>query len=63
MSVTAMDILSRLFNPAEEVCFRVFDDKKNGTFTGQKLSCECGKYMKIEGTLKNHNKLLDMVEI
>ncbi|MCD8365824.1 MAG: hypothetical protein LUC83_08465 [Clostridiales bacterium] len=57
MSVTAKDVLASLFNPTENVCFRVFDDKKGGIFQGAKLSCECGKYATIEETLKNHNAL------
>ena len=55
MNVTAMDVLSSLFNPTETVCFRVFEDKKDGVFHGTKLECECGKYMGIEDTLKKHN--------
>ena len=30
INVTATDILGSLFNPADIVCFRVFDDKKRG---------------------------------
>ena len=55
MNVTAMDVLGCLFNPAETVCFRVFEDRKDGVFHGAKLECECGKYMGIEETLKKHN--------
>lgn len=55
MNVTAMDVLGCLFNPAEIVCFRVFEDRKDGVFHGAKLECECGKYMGIEETLKKHN--------
>lgn len=57
MSVTAADVLGSLFNAADTVCFRVFDDKKEGIFKGAKLECECGKYMTIEKTLKEHNSL------
>ena len=55
MEVTATDVLSSLFNPTETVCFRVFEDRKDGVFHGAKLECECGKYMGIEETLKKHN--------
>ena len=41
MTVTVPDILGSLFNPSDEVCFRIFDDKKTGTFRGLKLNCEC----------------------
>ena len=56
MNVTATDVLSSLFNPTETVCFRVFEDRKDGVFHGAKLDCECGKYMTIEETLKKHNE-------
>ncbi|MBR3624412.1 MAG: DNA primase [Selenomonadaceae bacterium] len=55
MEVTATDVLNSLFNPTETVCFRVFEDKKDGVFHGAKLECECGKYMGLEETLKKHN--------
>ena len=55
INVTATDIIGSLFNPADIVCFRVFDDKKRGLFQGAKLQCECGKYKSIEDTLKQHN--------
>ena len=57
MNVSATDVLGALFNPTDTVCFRVFDDKKDGVFKGSKLSCECGKYKGIEETLKNHNAM------
>ena len=57
MNVTAMDVLSSLFNPTDMVCFRIFDDKKSGTFPGCKMKCECGKYKGIEEILKNHNAM------
>lgn len=57
MNATAPDILNSLFDPAEIICFRVFDDKKEGIFQGAKLQCECGKYKSIEETLKKHNAL------
>jgi len=57
MNVTVPDVLGSMFNPTDMVCFRVFDDKKDGIFSGAKLQCECGKYKAIEETLKNHNVL------
>ena len=57
MNVTATDVLGSLFNPTDTVCFRVFDDKKEGIFKGAKLSCECGKYKSVEETIKNHNAM------
>ena len=56
MTISAQDVLLALFNPQDTVCFRVFDDKKNGVFSGAKLEMEAGKYATIEATLKSHNE-------
>ena len=56
MNISAQDVLLALFNPEDTVCFRVFDDKKKGVFSGAKLEMEAGKYASIEGTLKSHNE-------
>ena len=54
--ISAQDILLALFNPSDTVCFRVFDDRKDGVFTGAKFEMEAGKYSAIENTLKTHNE-------
>lgn len=54
-TVTAEDVLGSLFAPEDTVNFRVFDDRKGGVFTGQKLSCKCAEYKSIEPELKLHN--------
>ena len=57
-AVTALDILESLFSPEDTVCFRVFDDKKGGTFPGQKLECKCRDYLEdMEPQLREHNEL------
>ncbi|MDP4117605.1 MAG: phage/plasmid primase, P4 family [Bacillota bacterium] len=56
MSVTANEVIGSLFNPDDVVCFRVFDDKKGGVFSGAKLECEAGKYLAFEPKLKEHNE-------
>ena len=56
MTISAQDILLALFNPQDTVCFRVFNDKKSGVFSGAKLEMEAGKYATIESTLKSHNE-------
>lgn len=56
MTISAQDILLALFNPQDTVCFRVFDDKKSGVFSGAKLEMEAGKYATIDATLKSHNE-------
>lgn len=55
MEIRAQDVLLSMFNPDDKVCFRVFDDKKNGVFAGAKLEAEAGKFASIEPALKNHN--------
>ncbi len=56
MNVTAQDVLNALFNPAEQINLRVFDDRKTGVFAGAKFSCECGKYAGMEEALRKHNE-------
>ncbi len=57
MIIDAQSVLSAVFNPTDEVHFRIFDDMKKGTFQGAKLSCQCGKYKSIEEKLKKHNAM------
>lgn len=57
MEITAQQVLNSLFNPNDTVCLRVFDDKKRGVFSGQKLAVECGKFASMEPTLREHNAL------
>jgi len=56
MNISAQEILLSLFNPSDKVCFRVFDDKKRGVFSGSKLEMEAGKYTSIEKELLKHNE-------
>lgn len=55
MNVTAADVVNSLYNPTDILHLRIFDDKKRGVFTGQKLSVEAGKFASVELTLRNHN--------
>lgn len=58
MNIGAQDVLNALFNPSDNVCFRIFDDKKRGIFQGKKEDCICSQYTdKLEKVLKDHNKL------
>ena len=57
MEVNNKDILNSMFNPTETVCFRILDDKKEGSFTGKNLECTCIKYGEMEDILKRHNSL------
>ena len=56
MEIRAQDILRTMFNPDDTVCFRIFDDRKNGLFSGAKLEVEAGKFSSIEEMLINHNE-------
>ena len=56
INVYASDIIGSLFNPTDEVCLRVFADKKGDPFTGTKLSVEAGKFTSIVPTLEQHNQ-------
>jgi putative DNA primase/helicase len=55
INISADQFLSSFFEPTENVCFRVFDDKGGTTFKGQKLECVLSKYGTIEETLLRHN--------
>ncbi|MCM1530390.1 MAG: phage/plasmid primase, P4 family [Alistipes sp.] len=56
MDIRAQDILMTMFNPDEKVCFRIFDDKKSGVFSGAKFEVEAGKYASVEEALIKHNE-------
>ena len=57
MEVSAQQDLLSLFNAQDTVCLRVFADRKDDIYKGQKLSVECGKFTSMEDTLKQHNAL------
>ena len=44
MNISAQDVINVMFNPDDTVNLRVFDDRKEGIFTGTKLSVEAGKF-------------------
>jgi putative DNA primase/helicase len=49
------EFLSPFFDSGETVHIRVFDDKKSGTYKGQKLECELGRIGGMADTLRKHN--------
>ena len=55
MEVNAQQVLSSLFNAQDKVCLRVFADRKDDIFCGQKISVECGKFASLEDILRQHN--------
>ena len=50
MEVSAQQVLLSLFNAQDTVCLRVFADRKDDIYKGQKLSVECGKFTSMEET-------------
>ena len=56
MNISAQDVINALFSPDDIVCIRVFDDRKEGIFTGAKLNVEAGKFFSIEEQLAEHNQ-------
>ena len=50
-------MIKSLFNPTDDVNFRILDDKKRGMFTGTNLSCKCAEYNSFEEQLKQHNAM------
>ena len=57
MKVSADDMLKCLFNPTDDVHFRILDDKKGGMFTGTRLACKCAEYTSFEEQLRQHNAM------
>jgi len=57
LDITAVEFLSPFFTPNETVCLRVFSDRPDSSFSGQKLECEMEKLEEnMEATLKAHNE-------
>ena len=55
INVPALDFLHAFYEDAERVCLRVFEDKGDGSFAGQKLECTLEDFHGTEETLKRHN--------
>ena len=56
MNISAQDVINALFSPDDIVCLRIFDDRKEGIFTGAKLNVEAGKFFSVEEQLAEHNQ-------
>ena len=56
LNIGAAEFLRPFFEQNEKVCLRVFSDKPNSAFSGQKLECVLSRFEEIEGTLKAHNE-------
>ncbi|GHU90024.1 hypothetical protein FACS1894202_09160 [Clostridia bacterium] len=55
INVPLDEFLRSFFEPSENVCLRVFDDRKSGAFKGLKLECEAGKIASLTDMLRKHN--------
>ena len=56
INIPPEEFLRSFFDLHERVCLRVFSDKKDSAFAGQKLACILEGFSDIADTLKAHNK-------
>jgi len=56
MNVPPEEFLRPFFDLKEKVCLRVFSDKPDSAFSGQKLECILENFSDIVDTLKAHNE-------
>mgnify|MGYP006909972831 CR=1 FL=1 len=66
MNISAQDVINAIFNPDDTVCLRIFDDRKEGIFTGAKMSVEAGKAFLCNGAAGHRfcsaaEKMLDLI--
>jgi len=55
INVPPEEFLRPFFELKEKVCLRVFSDKPDSAFSGQKLECDLENFSDIYDTLKSHN--------
>ncbi len=55
INVPSEDFLHAFFEPEDRVCLRVFEDKGDGSFAGQKLECQLEGFSDLTETLERHN--------
>ena len=56
LAITPDEFLSAFFEPAENVCIRIFPDKSGTAFSAHKFDCKAGKLHSQLPLLKEHNK-------
>ena len=56
INIPPEEFLHSFFEPHERVCLRLFSDKKDSAYTGQKLACILEEFSDIIDTLKAHNE-------
>ena len=55
LNISSEEFLGAFFEPKEKVCLRVFSDRPESAFSGQKLEVEQGHFSQIAEMLKKHN--------
>jgi len=56
LPISPAEFLSAFFEPSETVCIRIFSDKPDSAFAGQKLEVKAGRFDGIAETLQKHNE-------
>lgn len=56
LPISPAEFLSAFFEPSETVCLRIFSDKPDSAFAGQKLEVKAGSLDGIAETLQKHNE-------
>ena len=56
INIPTEDFLHAFFDVNERICLRVFSDKPDSAFSGQKLETILQNYADIADTLKTHNE-------
>lgn len=55
LQISPEEFLSAFFEPAETVCLRIFSDRSDSAFSGQKLEVTQGRFDAIRQNLHEHN--------
>lgn len=56
LSISPGEFLGAFFAPDETVCLRIFSDKPDSAFSGQKLEIKQGRFEAITESLQKHNE-------
>ncbi len=56
LPISPAEFLGAFFEPSETVCLRIFSDKPDSAFAGQKLEVKAGRFDGIAETLQKHNE-------
>lgn len=56
LPISPAEFLGAFFEPSDTVCLRIFSDKPDSAFAGQKLEAKAGRFDGIAETLQKHNE-------